>query len=72
MFDSDHRPELRDVGTDVQIAVCRSIASVLSRIDSFGGREGADRMIREMKEDQATGAFVGRQVHVIVGFKTHI
>lgn len=69
VFDSDACVETRDVGTSVQIAVCRSIASVAHRVQGFGGVEGVERMIGGVEEDQRTGAFIRWRIHVAVGFK---
>lgn len=68
VFDSDRVSGPTET-TDVQIAVCRSIASVPRRLESFGGQAGVDAMIKEMKEDAATGAFIRWQMHVAIGFK---
>lgn len=66
---SDRTAKTRQDGTDVQIAVCRSIANHPRHVEGLGGRREVDRMIAEMKADQASGAFLRWTIHVAFGFK---
>lgn len=72
MIPSDFDPETRQAGTDVQIAVCRSIARHPRYIEHHRGLEAVDRMIADMKADQASGAYLRWSIHVAVGFKPTI